>query len=173
MTNHADFLQLYLEGLARHEYFMSTVVTIVVGVVGLIFAMGAFLVWHENRAVIRAAREQLNLVNSQRKEIDAWFTEKRASLDLILKAEFGKFKREIEEMRCYQTLVMALENTAAHAALIFPALCVLAERPCALYVGVFREIINRGITPDITDRANMGLQKWHEMQSKAVPQSPK
>src|ERR1035441_3208723 len=118
MTNNVDFVQLYLQGLARHELFMSLLVAIIVAVVGVIFAIGAFLVWHENRAAIRAARAQLKLVESQRREINEWFVQKRASLDGVLRAEFERFNREVEEIRCYQTLIMALENTGAHAAMI-------------------------------------------------------
>jgi hypothetical protein len=49
---------------------------------------------------------------------------------------------------------------------MYPALCFLAERPCGLYVAVFREIINRAISEDLTRRAEAGLQRWQEMQEK-------
>lgn len=166
MTNNTDFVQVYLSEMARHEVEVTLLVTITVGVVALIFATGVFLVWRENRAVLTTAQGHLASIHTKREEIDAWYLEKKASLDRYLGTELEKFNLQIEEIRCYQTLVMALQNTGEHAALIFPALCVLAERPCALYVGVFHEIIRRHINNDITERAELGLKKWGEMQLK-------
>lgn len=165
MTNSFDFLQVYLFEASRHEHTLSLMVEIVIGVVGLIFAMGAFLVWRENKTITRAARAQLDSLDSKRVEINSWFAERQTSLDQIVKEQFQRFSREIEELRCYQTVIMALEEEGEHAAKIFPALCVLAERPSALYVGLFREIIKRNITQDITERAELGLKKWQEIRS--------
>jgi hypothetical protein len=162
MTNNFDFLQVYLFEASKHEHTLSLMVEIVIGVVGLIFAMGAFLVWRENKTIARTARSQLELVEAKRDEINKWFVEMQSSLDNLVKAQFKNFSLEIEELRCYQTVIMALDEQGVHAAKIFPALCVLAERPSALYVGLFREIVKRNITPDITERAELGLKRWQE-----------
>lgn len=167
MTTNVDFSQMYLSELARHESELTLLVTMSIGVVALIFAIGIFLIFRENRSIIRTAHGHIKELESKRQTIDKWYDDKKCSLDTYLKEEFRKFNLQIEEIRCFQTLVMALENTGTHAAIIFPALCVLAERPCALYVGVFRELIKLNITPDITERAELGLRNWQAIQSKA------
>ena len=166
VTNTIDFTQLYLSEMARHEIELTFLVTVTVGVVALIFAMGVFLVWRENRSIIRAAHSHLNTISSKSAKIDSWYDEKKTSVDAYLKSRLMEFNREVEEMRCYQTVVFALNDGSPHAAIVFPALSVLAERPSALYVGLFLEIIKRGINEDITERAQLGLRRWQEIKER-------
>lgn len=169
MTTNVDYLPIYLSEISRQTANTTLLVQIVLGVVTLIFTLGAFLVWRENKAVIRTANDQLRMFEMKRAEIEEWHNEKKNSLDSYLQSEIDKFNVQVEEIRCYQTIIMGLENTGKHAGMIYSAVCFLSERPCRLYAAVFRELVRRNITNDITERAKIGLKKWEDIQ-KQKPQ---
>ena len=164
MTNTTEFIQMYLSEQSKWMGFLAVLVAVAIGVVTVIFAIGAFLVWKQNRDIWLKAKNELDQAAIKRQQINSWFDEKKQSVDLQVKGELDEFGRKLEEMRNFQTVVMALSADEYHVALIYPPLCALAERPCALYVGLFRKIVRLNINQDITDRARHGLDLWEQMQ---------
>lgn len=159
----SEFVQFYLSEQAKTMDHLALLVAITVGLVTVVFAIGAFLVWRENRNVFERINAEIERVKERRANIEKWFAERRTTFYEEMGDKLREFEIQLEQMRSFQIIQGAIDKAELHPAIIFPALAFLSEHPSPLHVSLFKELKRLEITPDITERACMGLQKLQQI----------
>jgi hypothetical protein len=121
---------------------ISWVSGVVIGFVGILFGIGAFILYRENQGVTRKAQEQLDLWNeraaSQENTFDQWFQDAKT-----------EHATELDQLGRIMRLRILLDQENPSAQDIFPELSPLYSHPKLEYLPIFKKVMTLDIDADI------------------------
>jgi ferritin-like metal-binding protein YciE len=121
---------------------ISWVTGIVIGFVGILFGMGAFILYRENQEVSFRMNQQLEAWNEQTENLqatfDKWFNDAKI-----------EHTREIDSMGRIMRLRILLDQEKPNAREIYPDLSPLFSNPQLEYLPIFRRVMTLNIDKDI------------------------
>lgn len=121
---------------------ISWVSGVVIGFVGVLFGIGAFILYRENQEVTRKAQEQLAQWNERADDLqntfDDWFAEAKK-----------KYSAELEQLGRIMRLRILLDQENPTAADIFPDLSPLYSNPKLEYLPIFKKVLTLDVGSDI------------------------
>jgi hypothetical protein len=139
---------------------ISWVSGIVIGFVGILFGIGAFILYRENQDVTRKAHQQLDLFNEraedQQRTFDSWF-----------QAAKKQYTVELEQMSRIMRLRAMLDQEHPNADDIFPDLSPLYARPKLEYLPIFRKIMSMDLGADISRNTQAAIDHLAERHREA------
>lgn len=141
-----DLIQIRLterdNDLGNYIDAISWVSGIVIGFVGVLFGIGAFILYRENQVVAKKAKEQL----------DAW-NEQTANLQNTFNQWFNDAKkehtRELDLLGRQMRLRILLDQEQPSAEEIYPEISPLYSKPKLEYLPIFRKIMTLDVGADI------------------------
>jgi hypothetical protein len=114
----------------------------VIGFVGILFGMGAFILYRENQEVSFRMNQQLEAWNEQTENLqatfDKWFNDAKI-----------EHTREIDSMGRIMRLRILLDQEKPNAREIYPDLSPLFSNPQLEYLPIFRRVMTLNIDKDI------------------------
>ena len=121
---------------------ISWVSGIVIGFVGILFGIGAFILYRENKDVTTKARAQLaawdeQAVNLQNR-FDQWFKDAKA-----------EYAGELEQLGRIMRLRVLLDQENPSADEIYPDLSPLFSNPHLEYLPIFKKVIALDVNDDL------------------------
>lgn len=139
---------------------ISWVSGIVIGFVGILFGIGAFILYRENQDATRKAHQQLDLFNEraedQQRTFDSWFQSAKKEYSL-----------ELEQMSRIMRLRVLLDQENPSAADIYPDLSPLYARPKLEYLPIFRKIMSLELGADISRNTQAAIDHLAERYKEA------
>lgn len=139
---------------------ISWVSGIVIGFVGILFGIGAFILYRENQDVTRKAHQQLDLFNEraedQQRTFDSWFQSAKKEYSL-----------ELEQMSRIMRLRALLDQERPRAEDIYPDLSPLYAKPKLEYLPIFRKIMSLGLGADISRNTQAAIDHLAERYKEA------
>lgn len=121
---------------------ISWVSGIVIGFVGILFGIGAFILYRENRDVTAKVHEQLDAVNEQatnlQSKFDQWFRDAK-----------GQYAGELEQLGRIMRLRILLDQEKPLADEIYPDLSPLYSNPHLEYLPIFKKVMTLDIDADV------------------------
>ncbi len=121
---------------------ISWVSGIVIGFVGILFGIGAFILYRENKDVTTKAREQLAAWDEQaanlQSRFDQWFKDAKA-----------EYAGELEQLGRIMRLRILLDQETPSADVIYPDLSPLYSNPHLEYLPIFNKVMALDIDEDI------------------------
>ncbi len=134
---------------------ISWVSGIVIGFVGILFGIGAFILYRENQDATRKAHQQLDLFNEraedQQRTFDSWFQSAKKEYSL-----------ELEQMSRIMRLRVLLDQERPSAEDIYPDLSTLYARPKLEYLPIFRKIMSLELGTDISRNTQAAIDHLAE-----------
>ncbi len=134
---------------------ISWVSGIVIGFVGLLFGIGAFILYRENQDVTNKAKQQLDQFNEraadQQRTFDSWFQEAKR-----------KYTIELEQMNRIMRLRVLLDQEHPSSAEIYPDLSPLYANPKLEYLPIFKKVLTLEIDADIKRNAQAAIDHLAE-----------
>ena len=121
---------------------ISWVSGIVIGFVGVLFGIGAFMVFRENRDVTTKAQAQLDAVNEQAENLQSKF-------DQWFKDTKGQYAGDLEQLGRIMRLRMLLDQEKPSADDIYPDLSPLYSNPQLEYLPIFKKVMSLDIDADV------------------------
>jgi hypothetical protein len=139
---------------------ISWVSGIVIGFVGILFGIGAFILYRENQDATRKAHQQLDLFNEraedQQRTFDSWFQSAKKQYSL-----------ELEQMSRMMRLRVLLDQEHPNAEDIYPDLSPLFARPKLEYLPIFRKIMSLDLGADISRNTQAAIDHLAERYKEA------
>lgn len=139
---------------------ISWVSGIVIGFVGILFGIGAFILYRENQDVTRKAHQQLDLFNEraedQQRTFDSWFQSAKKEYSL-----------ELEQMSRIMRLRALLDQERPRAEDIYPDLSPLYAKPKLEYLPIFRKIMSLELDADISRNTQAAIDHLAERYKEA------
>lgn len=134
---------------------ISWVSGIVIGFVGLLFGIGAFILYRENQDVTNKAKLQLDEFDEraadQQRTFDSWFQEAKR-----------KYTIELEQMNRIMRLRVLLDQEHPSSAEIYPDLSPLYAKPKLEYLPIFKKVLTLDIDADIKRNAQAAIDHLAE-----------
>jgi hypothetical protein len=139
---------------------ISWVSGIVIGFVGILFGIGAFILYRENQDATRKAHQQLDLFNEraedQQRTFDSWFQSAKKEYSL-----------ELEQMSRIMRLRVLLDQEHPRSEDIYPDLSPLYARPKLEYLPIFRKIMSLELGADISRNTQAAIDHLAERYKEA------
>ena len=139
---------------------ISWVSGIVIGFVGILFGIGAFILYRENQDTTRKAHQQLDLFNEraedQQRTFDSWFQSAKKEYSL-----------ELEQMSRIMRLRVLLDQDHPRAEDIYPDLSPLYAKPKLEYLPIFRKIMSLELGADISRNTQAAIDHLAERYKEA------
>jgi hypothetical protein len=139
---------------------ISWVSGIVIGFVGILFGIGAFILYRENQDATRKAHQQLDLFNEraedQQRTFDSWFQSAKKEYSL-----------ELEQMSRIMRLRVLLDQEHPRAEDIYPDLSPLYAKPKLEYLPIFRKIMSLELGADISRNTQAAIDHLAERYKEA------
>ena len=134
---------------------ISWVSGIVIGFVGLLFGIGAFIIYRENQDVTNKAKQQLDQFNEraadQQRTFDSWFQEAKR-----------KYSIELEQMNRIMRLRVLLDQEHPSSSEIYPDLSPLYANPKLEYLPIFKKVLTLDIDADMKRNAQAAIDHLAE-----------
>jgi|TARA_B110000196_G_scaffold311752_2_gene316130 hypothetical protein len=134
---------------------ISWVSGVVIGFVGILFGIGAFILYRENQDVSNKTREQL----------DAW-NEQTANLQNTFNQWFNDAKqehtRELDLLGRQMRLRILLDQAQQSADEIYPEISPLYSNPKLEYLPIFRKIMTLDVGADIKRHTQKAINQIKE-----------
>ena len=139
---------------------ISWVSGVVIGFVGILFGIGAFILYRENQGVTRKAQEQLDLWNeraaSQENTFDQWFQDAKT-----------EHATELDQLGRIMRLRILLDQENPSATDIFPELSPLYYNPKLEHLPIFKKVMTLDIDADIRRSTQAAIEHLTEQQRAA------
>jgi hypothetical protein len=134
---------------------ISWVSGIVIGFVGILFGIGAFILYRENKDVTTKARAQLDAWDEQatnlQSRFDQWFKDAK-----------GVYAGELEQLGRIMRLRILLDQEQPSADEIYPDLSPLYSNPQLEYLPIFRKVMTLDLDEDIKRHTQSAIDEIAE-----------
>lgn len=134
---------------------ISWVSGVVIGFVGLLFGIGAFILYRENQDVTNKAKQQLDQFNEraadQQRTFDSWFQDAKR-----------KYTIELEQMNRIMRLRVLLDQDNPSSSEIYPDLSPLYAKPKLEYLPIFKKVLTLDIDADMKRNAQAAIDHLAE-----------
>ena len=121
---------------------ISWVSGIVIGFVGILFGIGAFILYRENQGVTRKAQEQLESWNERAANLETTF-------DLWFQDAKKEYATELDQLGRIMRLKMLLDQENPSAEDIYPDLSPLYSHPKLEHLPIFKKVMTLNTGADI------------------------
>ena len=134
---------------------ISWVSGIVIGFVGILFGIGAFILYRENKDVTTKARAQLDAWDEQatnlQSRFDQWFKDAK-----------GVYAGELEQLGRIMRLRILLDQEQPLVDEIYPDLSPLYSNPQLEYLPIFRKVMTLDLDEDIKRHTQSAIDEIAE-----------
>jgi hypothetical protein len=131
---------------------ISWVSGIVIGFVGLLFGIGAFIFYRESQDIATKAQAQLDAWNGQTADLqltfEEWFNDAK-----------GVYTGELESLSRMMRLRVVLDQENPTADEVYPDLSPLFSRPQLEYLPIFRKVMALNIGDDINRHTQAAIDQ--------------
>ena len=131
---------------------ISWVSGIVIGFVGVLFGIGAFIFYRESQGIATKAQAQLDAWNEQTADLqqtfDEWFNDAK-----------GVYTGELESLSRMMRLRIVLDQEKPTANEVYPDLSPLFSRPQLEYLPIFRKVMALNIGDDINRHTQAAIDR--------------
>jgi hypothetical protein len=135
---------------------ISWVSGIVIGFVGILFGIGAFILYRENQDVTNRAKQQLDLFNEkaadQQRTFDSWFQDAKREYSI-----------ELEQMSRIMRLRVLLDQEHPSSSDIYPDLSPLYAKPKLAYLPIFKKVLSLELDADMKRNAQAAIDHLAEL----------
>lgn len=154
MQNAAILTRLDLRDGDMGNYIdaISWVSGIVIGFVGILFGIGAFILYRENKDVTTRAKAQLDAWDEQATKLQSRF-------DQWFKDAKGEYAGELEQLGRIMRLRILLDQEKPSADQIYPDLSPLYSNPHLEYLPIFNKVMTLDIDDDIKRHTQAAIDK--------------
>jgi hypothetical protein len=144
MQNAAILTRLQVRDSDMGNYIdaLSWVSGVVIGFVGILFGIGAFILYRENQDVATRTREQLDAWNEQTANLQSTFD------DWFVNAK-KEYTGELDLLSRIMRLRIILDQESPTAEEIYPEISPLYSKPKLEYLPIFRKIMSLEVGEDI------------------------
>ena len=131
---------------------ISWVSGVVIGFVGILFGIGAFILYRENQDVTTKAKAQLDAWDQQatnlQSRFDQWFRDAK-----------GEYAGELEQLGRIMRLRILLDQEKPKADEIYPDLSPLYSNPQLEYLPIFKKVMTLDIDEDMRRHTQVAIDK--------------
>lgn len=136
---------------------ISWVSGVVIGFVGILFGIGAFILYRENQGVTRKAQEQLDSWNERAANLentfDHWFQDAKK-----------EYAAELDQLGRIMRLRILLDQENPSALDIYPDLSPLYSHPKLEHLPIFKKVMTLDIGADIKRSTQTAIDQLTEQQ---------
>lgn len=136
---------------------ISWVSGVVIGFVGILFGIGAFILYRENQGVTQKAHEQLELWNETAANLentfDQWFQDAKK-----------EYATELDQLGRVMRLRILLDQEHPSAAEIYPDLSALYSHPKLEHLPIFKKVMTLDTGADIKRSTQAAIDQLTEQQ---------
>jgi len=136
---------------------ISWVSGVVIGFVGILFGIGAFILYRENQGVTRKAQEQLEQWNERAANLestfDQWFEDAKQ-----------EYAAELDQLGRIMRLRVLLDQDNPSSEDIYPDLSPLYSHPQLEHLPIFKKVMTLNIGADIKRNTQAAINQLTERQ---------
>lgn len=146
-------------GKSNFITFISWTTGIVISFVGLLFGLFSFLMYRDNKKIIKESEEVLNDAKILKSDFENWFKLKQEEFKKVIRTDYRNALIVLENTSKLEELKIILANKKLDQKKIYPLVTSLAANPVIEYKPTLNKIIELNISEEITKMAQKGIDK--------------
>jgi len=139
--------------------FISWTTGIVLTFVGLLFGLFSFLMYKDNKKIIKESEEVLKGAKVLKSDFEIWFNLKQEEYKNVIRTDYRKALIILENTSKLEKLKSILASNKLDQKKIYPLVSALAANPEINYKPYFKKIIELNISEEITEMGKKGISK--------------
>jgi len=137
--------------------FISWTTGIVISFVSLLFGLFSFLMYRDNKKIIKESEKALNDAKDLKLQFENWFKLKQEESKNVIRSDYRKALTILQNTSKLEVLKKLLSDQKLDPKRIYPLVSSLATNPTLEYKPYFRKLIELNISDEITEMVKKGI----------------
>ncbi len=139
--------------------YISWTTSIVLSFVGLLFGLFSFLMYRDNKKIIKESEQVLNEAKSLKLDFENWFKSRQEEYKKVIRNDYLNALTILQNTSKLEELKKILKGDKFDQKKIYPLVASLAINPSIEYKPYLNKIIELNISDEISEIARKGINK--------------